>query len=350
MLYERVLKFPRLLKTSIALMHVTLFWLSYHIITGGLDNVVASGALVVSGFWLGLTAMRLGTLLRSYFDHLSRLQIMIPTVCGALLAVLAIFSGNQHGLTAVAVLELIGWLAVFINYRKTRASYIEQDHGPLPKNAWVNPSHEALRPGDLILTNGRMTSRYLHDSLGHAEVVLADRKGRLHTLTAYMETGVRINRAEDVTRKLVEGRDHFVVMRLLKPLTDEQMRKAPGIAVHLRALNQAWTKRTNERRARIISYLPLPKSFKAWLTKKTHATGYDWAGLFIGTSAKDHWTCIAVSVEFLHQLNVPIGTYGTGMLGLGTGLLDPIQPVRLLGDKAYRLLDLNDKARFEAFR
>jgi hypothetical protein len=45
---------------------------------------------------------------------------------------------------------------------------------------------------------------------------------------------------------------------------------------------------------------------------------------------------------------VPVGNYGTGLLGLGTGLFDPIMPVRLLGDKAYRLVDLKDRAAFEA--
>lgn len=339
--------YPRLLKTSITLMQVAFLWLSYRILTGQLDSMVASAALVVSGFWLGLTALRLRSLLRTYFDHLSRLQILVPTVVGTLLAGLAIFAGKSTVFTALAAAELLGWLLVYIDYRRNRANYIIQGHGPMPKDAWVNPDAAALQPGDLILTSGRMAAR-LHDTVGHAELVIRSDDGRLHAFSAYMENGAVIHRLEAVTSKLRSHNVHYIALRLRKPLSEKQLCKAPAVALRLLALNAAWRDKTNHRRERLINSLPLPKSMKQWLVKKTHASGYDWAGLYIGTRAHDRWTCIAICLELLKTIGVPVGNYGTGLLGLGTGLFDPIMPVRLLGDKAYRLVDVNDRAAFEA--
>ena len=347
-MYDRILTYPRVLKTSVVLAQLACLWLSFRILTGHFDNATASWALAVGGFWMALTTLRLRVLLRTYFDHLSRLQVTIPTTCGVFFAVLALVAGtNSIALTILAVLELCGWLFIYLSYRRNRANYIKQGHGPLPKNAWVSPDHRALQAGDLILTSGRMSGR-LHDTVGHAELVIMGDGGRLYSLTSYMETGTAIHRLEAVTGQLVKSNTHFIALRLRQPLNARQKVCAQALAKHYYALNTAWRKETNAKRARFIERLPLPRAAKAWLLAKTRATGYDWSGLFIGTRAPNRWTCIAICVQVLKNLGVGIGDYGTGMLGLGTGLLDPIQPVRLLGDKAYRLVDLDDRARFEA--
>lgn len=341
-MYDRILAFPRLLKTAIALAQISLFYLSYKLLVGELDIYLVSGALAVSAFWLALTGLRLNGLLRTYFDHLSRLQVTIPCICGSLLAGLALLLSVGALAKVIAGLELAGWLAVYLAYRRNRANFIKQGHGPLPKETWVSPDAEALEPGDMILTSGQMAGR-LHDSVGHAELVIPDEDGKLYALTSYMERGARYHRLDAVVAKLRAKNIHYIAIRLKEPLSPVQMSLAPQISRELIEKNRAWTKQSNEKRQRFISWLPLPGSFKNWLSKKTCASGYDWVGLFIGTRAGNRWTCIAICIECLHRLGVPVGNYGTGLLGLGTGLLDPIQPVRLLGDPAYRLVSLEDQ-------
>lgn len=346
MLIDRALFYPRLLKTSVALAQLAMLWLSYRLFTGGLHNAEASTALLISTFWLGLTTLRLGTLLRSYFDHLSRLQVMVPTAIGVMLSGLALFAAAPV-LKLAAALVLVGWLLVYAKYRHNRQLFKRQGHGPMPKEAWVSPDHRALQPGDLILTSGRMAGR-LHDTVGHAELVIRGEGGRLHTLSSFMEHGVRIRRLDAVTRKLNDANCHYIALRLRTPLSEEQMGCALKLAEHYRELNDNWRKQANEKRLRFVNALPLPQALRNWLFARIRATGYDWPGLFIGTRPSNRWTCIAVCIAALKEVGVPVGDYGTGMLGLGTGLLDPIQPVRLLGDKAYRLVNLDDKSKFEA--
>lgn len=346
-MYDRVLNYPRLLKTSIVAFQIAFLWLSYRVFSGQIDNYVAGTALLVSGFWLALTSVRLNGLLRTYFDKLSQLQVMVPTICGVMLAGIALVCAKQIAFTLISALELLAWLAVYLAYRRNRANYITEGRGPVPKDTWVDPDAEALMPGDLILTSGRMAAR-LHTSVGHAELVIPGESGRLHTVTSYMENGTIINRLDALIKRLRADKIHYIALRLRTPFNKEQLSCAPELARQALEANGAWRKQSNEKREACINRLPLPKSWKSCLIKKTHATGYDWVGLFIGTRAKNRWTCIALCVEILKKLDVKINDYGTGLLGLGTGLLDPIQPVRLLGDKAYRLIDIHDRARFEA--
>ncbi len=349
-MYDRLLTYPRLLKTSIALAQIALLVLSYRLFTNGFHLAEAGTAIGISVFWLGLTWVRLNGLLRTYYDHLSRMQVVVPTTCGIALTLVTAFAAcklEMLGLGSFAAVVFTGWMLVIYRYLQNKALYKKQGHGPVPKETWVNPEADALQPGDLILTSGRMAGR-LHDTVGHAELVIADDKtGHLHTITSYMETGARINRLDVVLRKLKQKDVHYIALRLKTPLTPEQNSLAVKLAQQYVAANAAWRDRANARRQRIIACLPLPRAAKNWLSKKTHATGYDWMGLFIGTRVKNRWTCIAICIACLKEIGVRVSDYGTGMLGLGTGLLDPIQPVRLLGDKAYRLISLDDKARFE---
>ena len=350
-MYDRLLTYPRLLKTSIALAQIALLVLSYRLITNGFHLAEAGTAIGISVFWLGLTWVRLNGLLRTYYDHLSRMQVLVPTTCGIALSLLTAFAAcklEMLGLGCLAAVVFAGWMLVIYRYLQNKALYKKQGHGPVPKETWVNPETDALQPGDLILTSGRMAGR-LHDTVGHAELVIAEPGSEhLHTLTSYMETGARVNRLDVVLRKLKQSNVHYIALRLKTPLTTAQNSHSVDLAQRYVLANAEWRDSVNKRRAYLISWLPLPRSVKNWLIKKTHATGYDWSGLFIGTRATNRWTCIAICIACLKEIGVGVGDYGTGMLGLGTGLLDPIQPVRLLGDKAYRLITLEDKARFES--
>ncbi len=66
-----------------------------------------------------------------------------------------------------------------------------------------------------------------------------------------------------------------------------------------------------------------------------------------GRRAPSHWTCIGACLELYSRLGVKTHHYGTGLLGLGTGLLDPIMPVRFLSDPAFVLLTEEDKKAFQ---
>jgi hypothetical protein len=59
----------------------------------------------------------------------------------------------------------------------------------------------------------------------------------------------------------------------------------------------------------------------------------------MGRLAEDRWTCIGACLELYERLGVKTNTYGTGLLGFGTTLFDPIMPVRFLSDPAFRLLE-----------
>src|SRR5207253_10778312 len=119
---------------------------------------------------------------------------------------------------------------------------------------------------------------------------------------------------------------HYIVLRLKEPLTPEQIARSALIAQEMVEDNIEWKTKINARRAKVINSLPMPASWKKWLIWRFTATGYDWLGLFTGRIAKHNWTCIAACLELDHRLGIKTDRYGTGLLGLGTGVFDPIMP------------------------
>jgi hypothetical protein len=114
------------------------------------------------------------------------------------------------------------------------------------------------------------------------------------------------------------------------------------------AQNAAWRDRTQAARTRFINRLPLPASARGWLVKKLRVTGYDWVGLAIGQKHTNRWTCIGACNELMERVGYELSqAYGTGMLGFGTGLLDPIKPARMLSDRSLRMLTSADQAEYE---
>lgn len=58
----------------------------------------------------------------------------------------------------------------------------------------------------------------------------------------------------------------------------------------------------------------------------------------MGRVAVDHWTCIGACLELYKRMGVRTNAYGTGLLGFGTTLFDPVMPVRFLSDPAFELI------------
>lgn len=340
---DMLYRFMKFVSTSAYLL---LIWLTWQWFEGDLGWGFSTSCLAISGLWLMLTWVELGSLFRTYFDILSRLKVLLPCWLGITLSGLAAYFGDALGFKAVAAVALFAWLGIYLKYRSNRKQYMTKGHGPLPKGTWVNPPADALKPGDLILTSGRIATR-LHESVGHGEVVV-DEPGapELMAFSSYMEQGAVINPVRRITDK-PEDRGHFVIMRLTRPLTAEQLELLPRIASVMLKQNDRWRQEKRQARDRMLARLPLPKAVKDWLGKKLKVTGYDWLGLFIGRRASDHWTCIGACLEAYERIGVKTNQYGTGLLGLGTGLFDPIKPSRFLTDKAFRILTDVDRAEHE---
>jgi hypothetical protein len=330
-----------LLKTADVTFYVGLIWLTWRLLDDELHWSVAVGCIVLSGGWLALTFVRTRHLLKTYFDVLSRLEFLLPSALGIALAGFAFLEAQPAGVRAVAALELAGWALLLVLYRRNRRRYVRQGHGPLPAGCWISPPAERLQPGDLILTSG-LVAASLRESVGHGEAVVRTRGGALQSFSSYMDQGAVLHPVAGYTA-FVREHGHYVVLRLRSALTDEQALRAEEIARAMLLENQRWRDAVNERRRRILERLPLPRQWRAALLSATHSAGYDWIGLFMGRLAPHRWTCIGACLELYRRLGVPTNDYGTGLLGFGTSLLDPVMPVRFLSDPAFRVLTSDDR-------
>jgi hypothetical protein len=164
----------------------------------------------------------------------------------------------------------------------------------------------------------------------------------MESLSSYMDRGAVMHPVAEFTSG-VRRHGHYVVLRLREAPPEEQVRRAEEIAREMLAENALWRTQVNERRRRIIGRLPLPAGWRAALTRRFESSGYDWMGLFMGRLAPHRWTCIGACLELYRRLGIRTNAYGTGLLGFGTTLLDPIMPVRFLSDPAFRLVRLEDR-------
>lgn len=358
--------FATLKKSAESLAYLYLLFLSWKLISGQLDFGFTVSCVILSGAWLALTFHGVGGLFRTYFDVLSRLKVRIPLFFGTTLAALVVLTPWNWAamlsrltdptamlehlsapLPMVAALELLGWLTLYIAYRRNAKRFKQQGHGPLPKGAWVNPDPAALQPGDLILTSGRV-ARTMHEAVGHGELVMDLGKGELYTLTSFMEKGAMVQPVKAMAQDNKSG--HYIAMRLTKPLSAEQLALVPGLVEIMLKQNLdyiAWAKTARERR---FQRFHVPGFGRRLIEKKFPITGYDWFGLFTGRLARDHWTCVGACLELFRRIGVKTNKYGTGLFGLGTGVLDPIMPVRFLDDQALRLLTEADAEAFQKSR
>ena len=324
------------LKAGETIAYLGLIWLTWRFLDDELHWKLAVGAVVLSGAWLALTALRLNRLFTTYFDILSRLEVLVPVALGVGLSLFAVFDTHLLATRVVAGVELLGWGVVTVLYRRNRRRFVRQGHGPVPAGCWVSPPAGLLRPGDLILTSGMMATG-LRESVGHGETVLRTQEGAMVSFTSRMDRGALLHGVEGFTSS-VRKHGHFIVLRLRAELTAEQLGRAEGVALAMIEENQRWAQRVNRRRRAIIARLPLSKAGRERLERALHSSGYDWLGLFMGRLTRERWTCIGACLELYRRLGVTTNAYGTGLLGFGTTLFDPIMPVRFLSDPAFLLL------------
>jgi hypothetical protein len=332
----------RLLKAGDSLAYLGLAWLTWRFLDDEIHWKLALAAVGLSGAWLVLTAARMNHLFKTYFDVLSRLEVVVPFGVGVGLAGFAAFDTRFLATRIAAVALLTGWGLLWLRYRRNRRHFVRQGHGPVPEGCWVSPPAGALQPGDLILTSG-LVAAGLRESVGHGETVVRTGDGALLSFTCRMDQGALLHGADEFLSGLRSRRGHYIVLRLREALTREQQQRAAEIAREMIAENHAWRDRTNRKRRAWIERLPLPRRAKDRLIRRWVASGYDWLGLFMGRLVEHRWTCIGACLELYHRLGVRTDPYGTGLLGFGTTLFDPIMPVRFLSDPAFRLLDVHSR-------
>jgi hypothetical protein len=220
-------------------------------------------------------------------------------------------------------------------YRRNQSRFKKQGYGPVPLNTWVSPPADVLRAGDLLLTSGRI-AKGLHESVGHAEMVLEMADGKKMLFSSYMEKGTKIHPIEEVTKEGQKG--HYIGLHLKTPWNDEQKAQAAKIAQEMVEANAKWAAEENARIDKRVDFLPLPKTWKDTLKAKCQTSGYDWFGTFMGRTCDNRWTCIGSALVLYHKMGVRTNPYGTGLLGFGTSVFDPILPVRFLADPAFELI------------
>jgi hypothetical protein len=324
---------------------VTYLWLvllTWRFCTHHLDWKLSTGCIVVSGAWLFLTRIKVDHLLQTYFDVLSRIELQLPAFLGVTLSIVALFSQVYHPYFHVVALgEIACWVYIYVLYRRNQSRFKKQGYGPVPANAWISPPAEVLRGGDLLLTSGRI-AKGLHESVGHAEMVLEMTDGRKILFSSYMEKGTKIHPIEEVTTAGTKG--HYIGLHLKTPWNDEQKAQAAKIAQEMVDANAKWAAEENARIDKRIDFLPLPGTWKDTLKARLHTSGYDWFGTFMGRTCNNRWTCIGSALVLYHKMGVRTNPYGTGLLGFGTSIFDPILPVRFLADPAFELIT-KDEAR-----
>jgi len=321
--------------------YFSLVYLTWRFLTGHLDWQLANSCVVISAAWLILTRIKADHLLQTYFDILSRIEMQLPVVAGFGLSAVALFSRAHPFDRDAAIAEIFGWIYIYYVYRRNKHKFKKQGFGPVPLNTWVSPPASALEAGDLILTSGNI-AKQLHESVGHAEMVLQMPDGEKVLFSSYMDRGTRIHPLEDMTGPAYKG--HYVALSLKKPWSEEQKAEATRIAQSMVETNRAWADKENIKLDRVIAILPLPVAVKQKLKEVFKVTGYDWFGTFMGRVAKDRWTCIGACIELDRRMGVPLNYYGTGLLGFGTTFFDPILPVRFLSDPALVLITKSDQS------
>ncbi len=353
--------FYRFEKFLITSAYLLLFWFTGSaVFSFGSASFFQSCAMLSAG-WLILTGVSYRHLLLTYADRTSRLRLAVPTVIGLALSILAAASG-EGTLQVAGAVEVFLWAVIFLMQEKTRSKFYTKGFGLMPKNAWVNPPAEALREGDVILTSGRMAAR-TRNTVGHMELVLKREtpggKTQYIAFSAYMEKGVVIHTLRALCKTEAKA-SHYIALRPRTPLTDEQNREAVRIADEMKEINKQWTESETIRRTALIDkWLPASLATRAlvgkpagalrsWLLSKYLPTGYDWLGMYTGKRNQKRWTCMGACLEVLDRVGVKTLPHGTGLLGLGTGLLNPLMPIRFLTEPSYRLLTDEDEKGFAA--
>lgn len=326
-------------KAATTIAYVCMVALTIRFFRGKLDLPFSAACVVVSGAWCVIARVKMAQFLQSYFDVFSRIELMVPTGLGLLLSVAALL--GRHAVWpvhALAVFELLCWIGILVHYVRNKQKFEKQGYGPVPVGCWVSPPVEQMSAGDLILTNGAVARR-LHESVGHAATVISKEDG-LYAISSHMDRGCTL---EPIAAVVGEVIGHYIVLKLAQPLSEEQTKALLTNASEMVQENKVWVDARNQAWQRWVESLHVNDRWKEKLRKAYRCTGYDWFGVLMGRIAKHNWTCIGASVEVYRRTGIHTNPYGTGLLGFGTTLFDPIMPVRFLNDPALRLLMKNSE-------
>jgi hypothetical protein len=329
----------RFWKTAKAVANLLMLYLSWRWFVHGFDLDVGAGALVLSGMWLTLTLAQMGFLMRSYATILSRLQLHLPLWFGLGLALAAYATAPNRLVEALSQCCLVGWTYVYLRYREEKVRYQKQGHGVLPRGIMINPPAEMLPPGAILLMTG--IPEAFGEAAGHGEIVIPD-GDRKWAFSTYMKYGVVLNPLEEVLpRRAKRG---ITVARVpVVPWTEEQCKHSLLQARVMLRQNKEYVVRARARRQKFLDCLPLPAVLTERLNCIMPVTGYDWFGLLLGRTKLNRWTCIGSVQELLWRMGITLDQYfGTGLLGAGTSILDPIMPARFFNLKCYRDLTVAD--------
>lgn len=303
---------------------------------------LALTAAIVSSLSLALTVFRLRDYLRSLEDRMTLRLLVVPTLLGVFLTSFTLVVSESFATVCLSLVALFGWTKVSILVGRTlQKDYFQFFRGFLPKNVWINPPAALLQEGDAILVHGRMAD-FVRESMGHTETVVKGRDGVLYAFSALIEAGTVWRPVGEMLEGYLRDGYDYIVLRLNTPLTEAQSRDAVAIAEEMLAKNKSWTAKAQKRVTAIVSSLPVSRAMKDKLLKRWMPTGYDTIGKYWGGLREGRWTCIAVNVYLMKRLGVKLGEYGTGMFGL-FGEFNPILPIRLMRDPAYRWLSTADR-------
>lgn len=322
----------------------------------------SASCIILSGMWLALSFAQMKHLMLSYATILSRVQLLAPLWLGIALNVLALAaasgsafasgaitaagsastsaSGAAVWLQLTALAGLIAWGFILRRYLADKKAFFAHGHGVLPQGIMVNPPAAMLPPGSILLMTG--IPEYIGEAVGHGEIVIPD-GDKKWAFSTYMKYGVVLNPLEEVLVRRAK-RGITVALAPVTPWSEEQCKMAPMVAKGMLRQNKEWVVRRRVQRERLFDALHLPQFARALANKLAlPITGYDWFGLLLGRTKTTHYTCVGSVQELLWRMGITLDRYfGTGLLGLGTTVLDPVMPARFFNLKCYRTITVDD--------
>jgi len=324
----------RFWKTAKAVANIFMIFATWRWYQHGFGLEFGLSCLALSFMWLALTFGQMNYLMRSLSTILSRVQLHVPLWFGLILSIVAAYTTTEPLVLVLSLLSLIGWISVYFRYRVNKKKFEKQGHGLLPKGIMINPPADMLPPGAILLMSG-MIAETIQESVGHGEIVIPD-GDKKWSFSSYMKYGVVMNPLEEVMPR--RAKHGITVARVpVVPWTEEQCRHSLLQARSMLRQNKEWVVRARARREHVLSLLPLPAVAKDLVRKVMPITGYDWFGLILGRSKMNRWTCIGSVQELLWRMGFTLDQYfGTGLLGAGTSILDPILPARFFDLRCYR--------------
>lgn len=326
----------RFWKSAKAAANLFMLWVTWRWYKHGFDMEFAVSCLALSAMWMGLTIVQMKHLMRSYATILSRLQMQAPLWLGLGLNVAAIATTGDIGLRLLAVAGILVWGYLFKRYLKAKKDFFEQGHGVLPEGIMINPPAAMLPPGSILLMTG--IPEYIGEAVGHGEIVIPD-GDKKWAFSTYMKYGVVMNPLDEVLVRRAR-RGITVALAPVVPWTDEQCKMSLMVARGMLRQNKEWVVRQRAERERFFDRLHLPAFVRSGLDKVLlPITGYDWFGLVFGRTKMTRFTCVGSVQELLWRMGITLDQYfGTGLLGLGTTILDPVMPARFFNLKCYRMI------------